>query len=131
MWKSPDGRTRNQIDHVLIQRKYRSSITDVRSYKGIDCDPDHFTIITKLKTKLKCQEKFKIKKINIEMLKYIELKKQYKKAIDKTVERVYIKDEEMDCKAIRKVITETTKQSIGKSKNGWYNSNYQKTIEKR
>ena len=33
-WRSPDNRTRNQIDHILISRKHRNALQDVRSVKG-------------------------------------------------------------------------------------------------
>lgn len=52
-WKSPDGRTINQIDHVLIEKTYRSSTANVRSYRGADCDTDHFLVIFKCRLKLK------------------------------------------------------------------------------
>ena len=29
-WTSPDGVTRNQIDHILISRKFRNSVKDTR-----------------------------------------------------------------------------------------------------
>ena len=29
-WVSPDGKTRNQIDHILISRKFRNSVKDTR-----------------------------------------------------------------------------------------------------
>jgi len=51
-WKSPDERTMNQIDHVLIAKKYRSSITDVRIYRVADCDMDHFLVICNFRLKL-------------------------------------------------------------------------------
>jgi len=36
-WTSPDGKTHNQIDHILIDRRWHSSMLDVRSFMGPDC----------------------------------------------------------------------------------------------
>ncbi|KAK9752713.1 hypothetical protein QE152_g3940 [Popillia japonica] len=40
-WIAPNGLTKNQIDHVLIEMKHAKNITNVRSYRGADADSDH------------------------------------------------------------------------------------------
>jgi hypothetical protein len=48
-WTSPDGKTHNQIEHVLIDRRRHSSVLDVRSFRGADCDTDHYLVVAKVK----------------------------------------------------------------------------------
>ena len=43
-WKSPDGRTINQIDHVLINKKWRRSPLDVKVYRGADVGSGHYML---------------------------------------------------------------------------------------
>jgi hypothetical protein len=38
----PEGKTHNQIDQVLIDRKRHSNILDVLSFRGADCNTDHY-----------------------------------------------------------------------------------------
>jgi endonuclease/exonuclease/phosphatase family metal-dependent hydrolase len=40
-WTSPDGKTYNQIDHILVDRGRHSNVLDVRSFRAADCDSDH------------------------------------------------------------------------------------------
>jgi hypothetical protein len=40
-WTSPDGKTHNQIDHILVARRRHSNVLDVRSFRAADCDSDH------------------------------------------------------------------------------------------
>ena len=41
-WSSPDGKSHNQIDHILIDRRWNLSILDVRSFRGAGSDTDHW-----------------------------------------------------------------------------------------
>ena len=51
-WVSPDGRTTNQIDHIAISSRWRSSLLDVRAKRGADVASDHHLVIGEVKIKL-------------------------------------------------------------------------------
>jgi exonuclease III len=48
-WTSPDHQTVNQIDHIMVSKKKKRLIHDVRSTRGYNCDSDHFLVQYKLK----------------------------------------------------------------------------------
>jgi endonuclease/exonuclease/phosphatase family metal-dependent hydrolase len=50
--RSLDGKTTNQIDHVLIDARHNSNMMDVRSYKGANIDTDHYLVITRIRAKI-------------------------------------------------------------------------------
>lgn len=35
----------NQIDHVMIEKRPTTDITDIRSFRGADCSSEHFIVI--------------------------------------------------------------------------------------
>jgi hypothetical protein len=41
-WTSADGVTYNQRNHVLTDKRRHSNILDTRSFRGADCDTDHY-----------------------------------------------------------------------------------------
>jgi hypothetical protein len=51
-WVSPDRRTQNQIDHIAISGKWRSSLFDVRNRRGADVYSDHHLLTGLLRIKL-------------------------------------------------------------------------------
>ena len=52
-WTSPDGQHRNQIDHILCSRRWRSSIQSAKTRLGADYSSDHELFIAKFRLKLK------------------------------------------------------------------------------
>ena len=52
-WISPDGRTRNQIDYILIDKRYRNSVTNSKSRPEADCGSDHNPVVADVETRLK------------------------------------------------------------------------------
>jgi exonuclease III len=70
-WTSPDGKTHNRIDHILIERRRHSSIFDVRLFRAANCDTDRCLVVAKFRERLAvCKqtthriyvEKFSLKK---------------------------------------------------------------------
>ncbi len=56
-WICPDRRTCNQIYHVLINRKFRTSVLDTRAIRSAVIASDHHLVCTKLRLKLKAAPK--------------------------------------------------------------------------
>ena len=52
-WTSPDGKHRNQIDYILINKRWNSTIRDVRTKPGADCGTDHELLVATVQMKLK------------------------------------------------------------------------------
>ena len=80
-WTSTDGKIHTQIDHVLIERRWNSSILDVRSFRVANCDNDHYHVVAKVRKRLavckQAAQKFDVERFNLRKLNKLELRKQY------------------------------------------------------
>ena len=80
-WTFPDGKTHNQTDNILIDRRQHSSILDLRSFTGADCDTDHYLMVAKLRGRLavrkQAAQKFEGERCNLGKLKELEVKEKY------------------------------------------------------
>ena len=56
-WTFPNGKIHNQIDHILIDRRWYSSIQDVRSFRVADSDTDHYLMVSKVRERLAVSKK--------------------------------------------------------------------------
>jgi len=63
----------NQIGHILTDRRWHSSILEVRSFRGADCDTGHYLMAAKFRERLTVSkqaaqtfngERFNLRKLN-------------------------------------------------------------------
>jgi len=47
-----DGRTKTEIDHVIIDKCHHSSIINVRTYRVVNGDLDYYLVVAKFSLKL-------------------------------------------------------------------------------
>lgn len=73
-WVSPGGNTMNQIDHVLISRRFRNLVKDTRVYRSADIRSDHHLVNTVVKLRLSKQTTEK----KISRVKYDTARLRYK-----------------------------------------------------
>jgi hypothetical protein len=70
-WRSPDGQTYNQIDHLLMDARHESNVMNVRTFRGANIDSDDYLLISKITSRISnarkvygsCARKFNSEKI--------------------------------------------------------------------
>jgi hypothetical protein len=89
-WVSPDGLTRNQIDHVMIDVRHASNMIDVRSYRGADCDSNHIMVKIKYRPKTAILNKStggRNTRFGTEKFKDVSIYKDYQSTIKDHIDR--------------------------------------------
>jgi hypothetical protein len=76
---SADGRTANQIDHVLISNTFSSAITDIRALRGPDIGSGHKLLKINFKGKLrvKTRNKYNEKRKMVNIFQNPKWRKEY------------------------------------------------------
>ena len=60
-WKSPGDVYRNQIDYIMVRRRFSNSVKNCRTFPGADINSDHCLLVSKMNFILKKIEKRRIK----------------------------------------------------------------------
>ena len=78
-WKSSDGKKVNQIDHVVVNNKWRRSLNDVHTCRGTGNVGDHYLVMSRLKLCLRKTpaKKNRPRKYNVPRLKQDEVLKTF------------------------------------------------------
>ena len=95
-WVSPDHQTENQIDHIAVRQRWRSSLQDVRAKRGADIGSDHHLVIAKLMMKLAARKRQKNPRVKFDVgkLKIPESKQAFQIALHNRFEALQVDDGE-------------------------------------
>jgi len=120
-WTSPDGMIHNQIDHVLIGRRWHSSILAVQSFRGADCDTHDNLVIAKVREILavgkQAAQRFDRQRFNLRKLNEPEVREQYQIEITNKFEALENLNDDEDVNRtwenIKEIVQISTKESLG------------------
>jgi hypothetical protein len=77
---SCDGKTHNQIDHVLMDKRKNSEIVDVRFFRGYECDTKYYhQVVSKLErlsVSKQAAQKLPVERFSLNKLNDVEVKEQ-------------------------------------------------------
>ena len=123
-WRSPDGVTTNQIDHLAFSKRWRSSLQDVRALRGADVGSDHHLLMAKVRLKIAKVRKAKCGRVRFEVskLKDLEVRSVFKLALHNRFEGLQqlMEEEERsvddEWRLIEQGYVETCEQVLGRAK---------------
>ena len=140
-WTSPDGKTVNQIDHILIDERSRTGLQDVRSYRGPDCGSDHFLVAGKFKGKISTIKRKKVEKVqryNTEKLNNIDFQSEYAIEVHNRFDNLHVDDTENEVediwKNIKDVVTASADDVLGKTRKkneDWFTKECEEAVKER
>jgi hypothetical protein len=119
----PDGKTRNQIDHILVDRRRHSNVLDVRSFRAADCDTDHYPVVANVRERLVVNKqrshKFHMERFNLKTLKEVEGKEQFRFEVSSRFAALKDLNTEVEINSAWEIIIENIKISV-KERLGYY-----------
>lgn len=117
-WTSPDGKTKNQIDFILTNHRYRNSVKNCKSRTGHYCESDHKPVVAKINSKLKkLKSKAVMKKWNTDILKEKNQNIQFKQKTEQKLKETITDTEDPNntWKKIKQCLNEVAENIIGHS----------------
>ena len=136
-WRSPDGRTVNQIDHVLVNGNMRTFFLDTRVMRGAEVYGDHYLVKTRICLKLaRAQERRNVReRFDISKLQSEEIRRKYNTEVRNRCEALGdIDDLEEEHDIILATYRDAAKKVLGRSKKlsrPWMGSKMWEKIKER
>ena len=138
-WISPDSKTKNQIDYILVEKRFRNGIKNCKARPDADCGSDHNPVIARLCVKLQIpKNNAKVKSIrwNTEIWKDEDTRNHFKEIVeDKMTNIVETDDINSLWSNIKSCISATADQVCGKhipeKRQKWMTDEILKKMEER
>ncbi|XP_029174698.1 uncharacterized protein LOC114943274 [Nylanderia fulva] len=144
-WKSPlDGGSnpepvRNQIDYVLINKRFRNMVRSIKAYPGADIGSDHNPLVTDLTLRLKCvRSGTASKRIDVSKLRNIETRESATFDLNRKLSRikeVNPTDVNTQWGEVKRALLETSEQHLKPSrhtkKKSWITDGIMDLMERR
>jgi Reverse transcriptase (RNA-dependent DNA polymerase)/Endonuclease-reverse transcriptase/Domain of unknown function (DUF6451) len=124
-WASPDGIHKNMIDLILIQRRWKTSVINCRTFQSADISSDHSLVLCNIKLRLKkmyntSQQRCRV---DVSQLKDEKIRQSYSTTLMRNMESIEATcNLEVHANKIRQAIqnaTETTVPAKRKAKKPW------------
>ena len=108
---------KNQIDYVMIEKRWSSSIQNVTTKRDADCDTDHKRLVATLKIRLKCKKKTDLPiRYNVQDISHdfkVELRNRFKVLLELIAEKC----PDIIANETRNIIMETAGKHLRKRTN--------------
>lgn len=137
-WVSPDGKTCNQIDHVLIERVHAKIIVNIKTQRGAMASSDHFMVKTVIKQELPELKGTKgniVRRYDVSNLENEDVLHCFRESIGQelievngtTVDKKFNALEEMICKVSEKYLRKSRKST----RTDWFDDECKTAIAKK
>jgi len=119
-WESPDGTTKNLIDYILVNSRWKSSVSMCRSFPKPDVGTDHQMVMANIRIRLgKVRKKTITKRYDVEKLSNDQVKTKYGNRIREEAFDI-VKDEEASVEEtwnnIKNMYNDVAKEVLGYKK---------------
>jgi len=124
-WKIPGTNDTNQIDHILVSKRWATDIENIRTYRGANSDSDHFLVGARLKQKIALtrNKTENQKRWNIGKFDEIDERRYQQEVQQKLQEKPPVNNIEEEWAHIKDTIISSAQNVIGETQNGkneWY-----------
>ena len=121
-WHSPGGKTHNMIDHIMISKRFQSSVNlaQTRTFTGADIGSDHDLLMTSMRVRLKKNRKRKSPRIkfDIEKLKDPDIAAEFQATIEGKFAPLFTANLDIDSlnNQLNEQFVETAEKILGRAR---------------